>query len=194
MKIALACPSYQQRMHIGSAYAWAQDSMSALELGWRPVLLWVDANNIEIARNILVKQADDAGARLLLMMDADSFPTLPQGGLAHMWRAMCDHSAAIVGAAIPIRNGNGMNCEPATPGEVYEGVVGSAYLLIDTWKLRDLPRPWFKLDMSADGMSKAIGSDINFCKMVQAHGRKVIVNFALPTAHAEMAAVATRVS
>jgi hypothetical protein len=192
MKIALACPSYQKRMHTGSAYCWAQDAMTALEFGWRPVLLWVDANSIEVSRNLLVKQAEEAGARLLLMMDSDSFSTLPQGGLAHMWKVMSETGAAVVGAAVPIRGGVGMNCEPSQPGDVYEGVVGSAYLLIDMVKLRNLPRPWFRLEMAEDGLSKLVGSDINFCRSVHAHGQKVVVNFALPMAHAESSAVATR--
>lgn len=192
MKIALACPSYQQRMHVASAVTWAQDAMTALELGWKPIVFWVDANSIEVARNLIVQKAIDADARLLLMMDSDTAPTLPQGGLAHMWKAMSDHGAAVVGAAVPIRGGTGMNCQPAEPGTTYPGHVGTAYELVDLWRLRDLPRPWFTVRLAEDGCSKAIGSDINFCRMVEAAGHKVIVNFALPMAHSETVATATR--
>lgn len=192
MRIALAIPSYKQSVHIGAAYAWAQDMATAMEMGWRPVLLWNDVNSIEIARNLIVQQAMQADARLLLMMDSDSAPILPEGGLKSMWQAMNDLDAAVVGAAVPIRNGDGMNCEPARPGEVYPGTVGTAYMLCDMWKLRDLPRPWFQMQLAEDGMSKAVGSDVGFCRAVQSAGHVVAVNFALPMAHAEIVATATR--
>lgn len=193
MRIALAIPAYRQTVHIGAAYAWAQDMATAMEMGWRPILLWNDVNSIEIARNLIVQQAMQADARLLLMMDADTAPILPEGGLKSMWQAMTDTGAAVVGAAVPVRNGSSMNCEPATPGELYPGVVGTAYMLVDMWKLRDLPRPWFRVQLANDGLSKTIGSDIGFCRDVQAAGHTVTVNFRLPMAHAETVATATRV-
>jgi hypothetical protein len=192
MIIALAVPAYKQQVHVQTACTLAQDAMSAVEMGWRPMLLWADMTGIERARNMIVKQAEQAGARLLLMVDSDTMPVSPHGGLKHMWQAMTDTSAAVVGAAVPIRNGDRMNCEPARPGEVYPGVCGSAYLLIDLVKLRDLPRPWFRCELTDDGIDKAVGSDIWFCRHVQAHGHAVTVNFALPMAHAELVATATR--
>jgi hypothetical protein len=192
MICALAVPAYKQQVHIQTAYAWAQDMASAMEMGWRPLLLWTDCNSIEIARNTIVEQATQAGARLLLMCDSDTAPVSLEGGLKTMWSAMHETGAAVVGAAVPIRNGTGMNCEPAQPGEIYEGVCGTAYMLIDLVKLRDLPKPWFRCVMSETGTSKAIGSDINFCHLVRESGQKVVVNFALAMAHAEQSAVATR--
>lgn len=190
MIIALAIPAYKQQVHIGAALALAQDNAFALSQGWRPLLLWTDCNSIEVARNLIVKQATDAGARLLLMMDSDTFPV--ESGLASMWQAMQETSAAVVGAAVPVRNGDGMNCEPARPGEVYEGVVGTGYMLVDLIKLRDLAMPWFRVELSDDGTKKAVGSDIAFCRRVQEHGQRVVVNFATPMAHAEIVATATR--
>lgn len=190
MIIALSIPAYQQRVHIGTALALAQDNAYAMSQGWRPLLLWTDSNSIEVARNIIVKQATDAGARLLLMCDSDTFPV--ESGLASMWQAMQETGAAVVGAAVPVRNGQTMNCEPARPGEVYEGVVGTGYILIDLVKLRDLPKPWFRVELNEDGTSKAVGSDIGFCRDVQAHGQLVAVNYATPMAHASVAIDATR--
>jgi hypothetical protein len=190
MIIALAVPAYQQRIHVGTAMALAQDNATAMQQGWRPLLLWTDCNSIEVARNVIVKQAIDAGARLLLMCDSDTFPV--ESGLASMWQAMQDTGAAVVGAAVPIRNGDSMNCEPARPGEVYEGVVGTGYLLADLVKLRDLPRPWFRVELSEDGTSKSVGSDVGFCRAVQSAGLRVVVNYALGMAHAETVATATR--
>jgi hypothetical protein len=190
--IILAVPAYQQRIHVQTAHAWAQDMATAVELGWKPALLWTDINSIEIARNNIVRQAEQAGARLLLMCDADTMPVPLEGGLRSMWDAMSETGAAVVGAAVPVRNGDSMNCEPARPGEVYDGVVGTGYMLIDLWKLRELPKPWFAVTPSTDGCSKAVGSDIGFCRAVQAAGHRVVVNYRLAMAHAETSAVATR--
>lgn len=194
MIIALSVPAYKQSVHIGAALALAQDRAAAASLGWRPLMLWTDCNSIEVARNIIVREAERAGARLLLMMDSDTFPTRPEGGIESMWQAMQETGAAVVGAAVPIRNGDGMNCEPARPGEVYEGVVGTGYMLIDLFKLRDVPKPWFRCVLNDDGTEKTVGSDIGFCRLVQEHGHRVVVNFALPMAHAETIATATRVT
>lgn len=192
MIITLAVPAYQQRIHAQTAQAWAGDYATAFALGWRPIQLWTDINNIEIARNTIVARAEQAGSRLLLMCDSDTMPVPQEGGLRSMWDAMSETKAAVVGAAVPVRNGDSMNCEPAKPGEVYEGVVGTGYMLIDLVKLRDLPRPWFTCELAADGLSKALGSDIGFCRAVQSFGQRVAVNYRLPMAHAEIAAVATR--
>jgi hypothetical protein len=193
MKIALAVPAYKQQVHVQTAHAWAQDMASAMEMGWRPMLLWTDCNSIEIARNTIVAQAMQAEARLLLMMDSDTMPVPLEGGLKQMWQAMSETGAAVVGAAVPVRNGSTMNCEPANPGEVYEGVVGTGYMLIDLWKLRDLPRPWFRCELDETGTTKALGSDIGFCRAVQSAGHRVVVNYRLAMAHAETVSTATRV-
>jgi hypothetical protein len=190
MIIALAVPAYQQRIHVQTACAWAQDQITAMSIGWRPLMLWTDINNIEVARNTIVAQAEKAEARLLLMCDAD---TIPIGdGLRSMWDVMQETGAAVVGAAVPVRNGDSMNCEPARPGEVYEGVVGTGYMLIDLFRLRALPKPWFTCTLAEDGLSKAVGSDIGFCRAVQSAGHKVVVNYRLAMAHSEQSAVATR--
>lgn len=192
MIIALAVPAYRQQINVRVAQNWAQDSIAALQLGWRPLMLWTDINSIECARNTIAKQAEEAGARLLLMCDADTTPVAPEGGLKQMWDVMAATGAAVVGAAVPVRNGSTMNCEPANPGEVYEGVCGTGYMLIDLFKLRGLPKPWFSVVLSNDGTEKAIGSDIGFCRRVQEHGQRVVVNYQIGMAHAETVATATR--
>jgi hypothetical protein len=190
--ICIASPAYQQRVHIGTAFAIARDMAAAKEMGWRVELLSTDVNNIEVARNTIVDHAVRMGARLLMMIDADTMPIPREGGLASMWRAMHENGAAYVGAAVPVRNGNSMNCEPAEPGCVYPGVCGTGYCLLDLHRLRDLPRPWFTVTLAEDGMSKAVGSDIGFCRRIQEAGHVSIVNFGLGMAHAETVATATR--
>jgi hypothetical protein len=119
------------------------------------------------------------------MCDSDSFPDDKHGGLGHMWQAMQQHDAAIVGAAFIVRNEETrINANPVKPGEVYEGKVGTAYMLIDLFKLRDLPKPWFVHKDTADGLMVEKGEDVYFCDHAKAHGHKVIVNYALPTGHA----------
>src|SRR5690606_6526081 len=123
VRIALAVPAYRQGINIHSAVAWMQDALTARELGWQPFPLWVDCSGMARARNVIVKTAEDAGARLLLMMDSDSFPDVQEGALGHMWHVMQQESAAVVAAAFVTRNGTRVNCEPVKPGEVYEGEV-----------------------------------------------------------------------
>ena len=183
MIIALAIPAYRQQVNVQTAYAWAQDAMTAMELGWKPALIWVDNSGIARARNVIVETAIKQSARLLLMSDSDSFPDVQEGGLAHMWQTMQQHSAAVVGAAFVTRNGERVNVEPVKPGETYEGEVGTAYMLIDLWKLRDLPKPWFVHRDTDDGLRVACGEDIYFCRHAKANGHTVVVNYALPTGH-----------
>lgn len=192
MIIALGIPCYKQTIHVGTAQNWTQDTIFAMQQGWRPMMLWADTNSIECSRNLLVKQAEEAGARLLLMCDSDTFPAPPSGGLKNMWDAMCETGAAVVGAAVTVRNGSSMNCEPAQPGAVYEGEVGTAFMLVDLVKLRAVPKPWFRAALSDDGTEKSVGSDIGFCRLVKSHGHSVVVNYRLAMAHSETSAVATR--
>ena len=191
MKIALAIPAYQQRMHARTALAWSQDMRTALELGWNPVPFFVDNTGVTRARNNIVKHAEGIDAGLLLMCDSDTFPISPYGGLGAMWQTMQETGAAIVGAAVITRNGKRMNCEPARPGEIYDGEVGTGYMLVDLVKLRDLPKPWFVHTDSADGLSVVCGEDIYFCRHAKAAGHRVIVDFTIPMGHADQAIQAT---
>ncbi len=191
MIIALSIPAYRQVVNVQTAYAWAQDALTCAEYAWRPVLIWADNTGVARSRNTIAKIAVDAGARLLLMCDSDTFPIPMDGGLASMWKAMTEHKAAVVGAAVVTRNGKRMNCEPARPGEVYEGEVGTGYMLIDLHALRDLPRPWFVHRDTDDGLRVECGEDIYFCRHAKAHGHRVYVNYALPMGHADQSVSAT---
>lgn len=168
-----------------------QDALYAQSIGWRPAPVWVDFSGIARARNHLVKVAEDCGARMLLLCDSDTFALPVEGGLEHMWQTMQNHKAAVVGAAVPTRNGQRMNCEPARPGETYEGEVGTGYMLIDLHALRELPRPWFVHRDTDDGLRVECGEDIYFCRHAKAHGHRVVVDFALPMGHADQSIAAT---
>lgn len=191
MIIALSVPAYRQVVNVQTAYAWAQDALTAAEFGWKPLLIWTDNTGVARSRNTIVKVAEDAGARLLLMCDSDTFAIPVEGGLAHMWKTMHENKAAVVGAAVVTRNGSRMNCEPAKPGEVYDGEVGTGYMLIDLVALRTLPKPWFVHKDTEDGLRVLCGEDIYFCRHAKAHGHRVMVNFALPMGHADQHVSAT---
>jgi len=191
MIIALAIPAYRQSINVNTGVAWMQDALTARELGWNPVPVWTDSSGIARARNVIVDTALKVGARMLLMMDSDSFPDVQEGGLGQMWQVMREQDAAVVAAAFVVRNGTRVNCEPSRPGEVYEGEAGTAYMLIDLWRLRELPKPWFVHRDSDDGLKILCGEDIYFCRHAKAHGHRVIVNYALPTAHIDIAASRT---
>jgi hypothetical protein len=191
VKVCLAIPAYRQSINAATALAWMQDALTARDLGWTPIPFFVDCSGIARSRNRIVDAATGAGARLLLMCDSDSYPDVPEGGLAHMWQAMQDHDAAIVSAAFVVRNGTRVNCEPSRPGEIYEGEGGTAYMLVDLWKLRDLPRPWFVHRDSTDGLTVECGEDIYFCRHAKANGHRVVINYALPTAHVDQSASRT---
>lgn len=191
MICALTIPAYRQQIHVRTAYAWAQDSLTAAMLGWNPLLIYADNTGVARSRNTLVKMAVDAGAGLLLMCDSDTFPLLPEGGLAAMWQAMSERDAAVIGAAVVTRNGTRVNCEPSRPGEIYPGEVGTGYMLINLAKLHDLPRPWFVHADSADGLKVECGEDIYFCRHAKAHGHTVLVHYALPMGHADQSIQST---
>lgn len=185
MILALAIPAYRQQIHVRTAYAWVQDSLTAaLDLGWSPVPVWVDSSGIARARNEIIKTAESVGARMLLMMDSDSFPLGQSGGLMQMWSVMQEHSAAVVSAAFVTRNGTRLNCEPVKLGETYEGEAGAAYMLVDLWRLRDMPKPWFVHEDADDGLGVRCGEDIYFARRVKAFGQKYVVNCAIATGHA----------
>lgn len=191
MIIALAIPAYRQQVNVRTAYSWAQDALTAIQLGWNPMLIWVDNSGIARARNTIVETALKGGARMLLMCDSDTFALSPYGGLGALWETMQKHNAAIVGAAVPTRNGSRMNCEPARPGETYEGEVGTGLMLVDLHALRDLPKPWFVHKDTPDGLRVECGEDIRFCRHAKAHGHSVIVDFTIAMGHADQHVSAT---
>jgi hypothetical protein len=191
MIIILGCPAYRQQINVRTATCVTQDALWAQSQGWQAAPLWVDVSGIARARNQLVREAERCGARLLLMCDSDTFALPPQGGLERMWETMVNHKAAVVGAAVPTRNGQRMNCEPAKPGETYEGEVGTGYMLLDLVKLRDLPKPWFVHEDTDDGLKVQCGEDIYFCRHAKAHGHSVIVDFGLAMGHADQSISAT---
>ena len=174
--------AYGRHVHAAVMQSAAADALACREQGFDYSLTWADINGVDRARNTMVLRALEMGARFLLMQDADVHPSEPRGGLVSLLAAMSAHQCAVVGAAVPTRRGD-INAEPATPGSVYPGVVGTGYMLLDLHRLRDLPRPWFTIETTEDGCSMAVGEDVGFCRKVAEHGQEVMVDFKTPMVH-----------
>lgn len=193
MRVAHLLPAYRGTVHAEVAIGMSRDATVCAERGWKHIPFCIDAHGVERVRNMGVRIAYEHGADLLLMQDADTFALQPAfGSLEPLWSTMERHDAAAVGAAVIVRNGERMNCEPARPGESYEGEVGTGLMLIDLRKLRDLPRPWFSTEVSSDGERVLCGEDIRFCRLLRSHGHRVIVDFSFPTGHGYSSVHATR--
>lgn len=159
--------------------AWCESS------GHQHLPFFTDVIGVDRARNIAVSTALRAKCDLLLMQDSDTY-ALPEHGYSAIERllaTMLKHDAAVVGAAYAHRSGEKMNCEPARPGEAYEGTVATGLMLLDLRRLADMPRPWFQYRVADDGESVRLGEDLYFCARAKAAGHKVLVDYTIPTGH-----------
>ena len=195
MRIAHFIPAYRGVVHSEVAMGMAREATWCAANGWEHVPFSADCNGIARSRNIAVREAMRHRCDLMLMQDADGFviaSATTQSAIAHLWRSMHKRDAAIVGAVFVVRNGQTVNCEPAIPGEVYDGEVGTGLMLIDLRRLTDLPVPWFVQQDSADGCGVLLGEDIGFCRAVRAAGHRVIVDYSIRTGHASSVVESTR--
>jgi hypothetical protein len=192
--VAHLLPAYRSTVHAEVAIGMSRDAVVCAERGWKHLPFFVDAHGVERVRNMGVRLAYENKCDLLLMQDADTFATKPAfGALEALYRTMEKHDAAAVGAAVVVRNGERMNVEPARPGESYEGEAGTGLMLIDLRKLRGMPRPWFRTLVRADGETVQEGEDIHFCRLLKAHGHRVVVDYTFPTGHGYSSVYASRV-
>lgn len=195
MLVAHLIPAYHGTLHAQVAVDMTRTTLVCAERGWKYVPICIDMHGIERVRNLGVKQAYELGADLLLMQDADTFSLPPAfGPLEPLYSSMERCDAAVVGAAVITRNGERMNCEPAVPGRIYAGEVGTGLMLIDLRKLRDLPQPWFVQDVASDGITLRVGEDIGFCRLVKSAGRVVVVDYSFNTGHGYSSVNATNVA
>ncbi len=195
MKVAHLLPAYRGTVHAEVAIGMSRDAIVCAERGWKHIPFLIDAHGVERVRNMGVRVAYENEADLLLMQDADTFSIRPAfGSLESLYTSMEKHGATAVGAAVVVRNGERMNAEPARPGESYEGEVGTGIMLIDLRRLRAMPRPWFRTLVRADGETVQESEDIHFCRLLKAHGHKVIVDYTFPTGHGYSSVHASRVT
>lgn len=193
MRVLHLLPAYRGTVHAQVAIGMSRDAIVCAERGWKHIPFCIDAHGIDRVRNMGARVAIENNADLLLMQDADTFALQPAFGcLESLYKTMERHGAAAVGAAVVVRNGDRMNCEPAKPGESYEGDVGTGIMLVDMRRIMDVPRPWFRTLVKSDGESVYESEDIHFCRLLRAHGHKVIVDYTFPTGHGYSSVHATR--
>jgi hypothetical protein len=182
MRIAHFIPAYRRQLRVEVAVSVAEDAVWCARQSIEHTVFWADMHGIARARNRAVEDAIAAGCDFLLMQDGDTWPmetpALPR--LLHVAQMM---DASVVGAVVRTRNKSGVNCEPARPGDVYEGEVGTAYLLLNLRRLLTIPRPWFSFQIAADGYTVEQSEDIAFCRLVKGHRQIVAVDYTLSMAH-----------
>jgi hypothetical protein len=204
-RFAHVIPAYRRMVDIDVALGVARDAGYCVDAGFDHAAFYTDCTGIARARNIAVDTATKAGADFLMMQDADVFvmvnettmaksPSKFCSGIELLLQTMKATGAAVVGAAVVIRNGNRMNCEPANPGEYYSGDVGTGLMLIDMNKLAKLERPWFVHQDTPDGLKVLCGEDIYFCRKVRGAGHDVIVDYTFQTGHTSVLPDVTRVT
>lgn len=170
-------------MTFEAARGLAMDAVNANMLGLRAYISNASMASIERSRNWAITNAVDNGARLLLMRDADVGSDAD--ALPALMKTMTDTGAAVVGAAVALRDGKRANCEPYTPNAEYEcHAVGTGLMLIDLAQLKDLETPWFKMDLADDGVGLTQSEDVWFCERVRKFGKKVVCNSKIKTSHA----------
>jgi hypothetical protein len=136
--------------------------------------------------------AEDAGARLLLTCDSDTFPIPPEGGLGAMWRTMTETVAAVVGAAVDHAQRQADELRASAAGR---GVRrrGRDRLHADrpVEAARSAASRGSCIADSADGLGVVCGEDIYFCRHAKAAGHRVVVDFTLPMGHADQSIQST---
>lgn len=172
MKVGIFTPCYREQVHIGTAYMLARLCLSLAQAGMRPDPFYRASACLDASRNWAVNEARRRECHLLLMCDADVFTTEP----SFIWELLDElkRGAAVVGAVVSTRGGR----ENVTAN----GEIGTGLMAIDLRKLTDLPHPWFRTELDALG-EVASGEDINFCRHVTAHGRRVAICRSFPTSH-----------
>lgn len=172
MRVGIFTPCYREMVHIGQSYMLARLCVSLAQAGMRPDPFYRASACLDASRNWAVNEARRRECHVLLMVDADVFTTEPTF-LADMIDSI-KTGAAVCGAVVSTRGGK----ENATADDE----VGTGLMLIDLRKLTDLPMPWFRTELNESG-EVAIGEDINFCRRVTAHGRRVVALRSFPTTH-----------
>lgn len=148
------------------------------------------SGSIADARNSLVKQAQQEGAKYLLMLDTDQ--VYPPDTL----KKLMAHKVDICGVRVHRRyppfdpiffRGDVDNLNHISEEEMYSGdlveidATGTGCLLIDMSVFDDMEFPWFEFSKTKTG--KPIGEDINFCHKSRAAGRRVFVDTSIKVGH-----------
>ena len=181
MKIFHGSPAYRYAIDARAADCREDMALWAQSAGHEWVRATESRPEVSWARNVIVAQAIEARADLLIMQDADSWTKTP--ALPALLETMAATGAAVVSPVFRARSGQGYCVQPQIPGERYEvDIVGAALLFIDLVSLRDMPRPWFTFRYGPEGQVLE-REDTGFCRMVRGHGHRVLADWTISTCH-----------
>lgn len=190
MKIGHFIPAYREVVRAQVAFNMLENlaSLKAQEEaygGHIEYYPWYRSScHIVRSRNAALRTAIDRDYDFLLMQDSDCFLRMGHGGgLTHLLRTIGETSAAAVGAVFVCRDQGRVNCSPARPGRVYEGEVGTGLMLIDVRQAAAVEPPWFVLQLDETGEVVELSEDIYFCRRLRESGKRVVVDYTLPTGH-----------
>jgi hypothetical protein len=177
-------PAYGSRVHAALLSDVLATMVAADAAGDEYALQYVDLQPVTRARNLAVRTAQRGAFDLLLMQDADVYGADPRDPLyTYLRESLLANEAAAVGAAVAKRSDGSPNCTPCHAGEVFDGEVGTGLMLIDLRRLEGLPLPWFEYETTTDGAECQVGEDIHFCRLLAAHGHRVLVDARAETIH-----------
>ena len=147
------------------------------------------SENIAAARNSLVEQAQDEGAKYLLMLDTDQ--VYPNDTLTKL----LSHRVDVCGVRVHRRwmpfdpifmRGDIGKYESVSEEEMYSGdlididATGAGCLLFDMKIFDKIEYPWFKLDVKDE---KPVGEDIYFCSKARKAGVRICVDTSIEVGH-----------
>lgn len=156
------------------------------------------------ARELMVKQALEAGCRYLLFLDDDVQP--PMWGVRQLFYTMNQHPEGDVAVVTGVYWGK---CDPTEPiiykesgrgahwnwkmNDVFEiAECGAGCMLINLEVLKDMPRPWFQFtELACDDFKPQEGGvcrdscseDVHFCRLVRAYGKKILCDSKVQCLH-----------
>ncbi len=194
MKVGHYIPAYNEQVHTGVMRQACREAVGAYSSGV-DMARWTQHSCDLIAnRNQAMNKALMSGLDFLFMQDADVYSEAPSGVIGQLIKVALDTKATLVGAPVWCRTDPPrMNIAPwdesACPGQVFEvEKMGSGMILIDLARVREwydeYQGPCFQRVYEDDrAITPQVGSDIYFCKVVRAHGGRIVCDARIPTVH-----------
>ena len=183
MRIGYYVPAYRETVTMAHVYTRLFDQTWASAKGYELAHFHSSSSNIAMQRNWAIKRARQEECNYLMMLDSDCGVEGHEPALKRMLYTMHNQDAALVGLPFIARTRDKVTAEPANPGRVYVGEVGTGCVLIDMGALEDVALPWFVDELTEDGTERKCGEDIHFCRKLEELGKTCIIDYTLPTIH-----------
>ena len=194
LSLAIALPLTDDKVHTNFLDAFVTLRKPESFLYLRPDF---PSKNLAGVRNALVKQAMNAGATHILMMDTDQTPE--KDLIEKLLKNLIENDLLIVGGKVHRRYPNwdplllrldkeknkyySVSDEEWTNNELVEvDATGCGCLLIDLKLFDIIPFPWFKEgELTEEG--KPIGEDVYFCEQIRKANIPIFVNTKVKIGH-----------